>query len=65
MGKKLSPKQIELLKNMYQESWAIDFAKQKIVAYINDATTTLRKITFANQQSKQYINQLITNLMIS
>jgi geranylgeranyl diphosphate synthase type I len=64
MGQKLSSKQIELLKNMYQESWAIDFAKQKIAAYINDATTTLEKITFENQQSKQYINQLITKLMI-
>jgi len=62
MGEKLSTEQIATLKNMYQDAGAIQFAREKIAAYIQDATALLEQIHFQNKQTQTYIQNLIEKL---
>jgi geranylgeranyl diphosphate synthase, type I len=62
MGNQLTQEQIQELKIMFHESWAIDFARQKIAVYIQDATALLEHIDFQNDQTYGYIQQLMNKL---
>jgi geranylgeranyl diphosphate synthase type I len=65
MGKKLSSQEIKILKNIYEESGAILFAKNKITNYIKKTHTVLKKIDFKNKASSKYIEKLIEKITIS
>jgi len=62
LWQKLTNKQITALKIMFEESWAIDFAKQKIAVYIQDATALLEQIEWNNNGTYWYIQQLMKKL---
>ncbi len=62
MGKELNQEKIKELKIMFDESWAIDFARQKIAVYIKDATALLEQIDFQNNDTYGYIQQLMNKL---
>lgn len=62
LGKELTQEQIKKLKIMFAESGAIDFAREKIAVYIQDATALLEQINFQNNNIRWYIQQLIEKL---
>ncbi len=62
LGKQLNKNQINNIKDMFHTSWTIDFAKNKIAAYIHDATALLTQIQFHDQETEQYLTQLIQKL---
>jgi len=52
MGKSLTQQQIKDLKVMFAESGAIEFARNKIAVYIQDATALLKQINFQNNDTR-------------
>lgn len=64
MGKELTQEEIKELKIMFNQSWAIDFTKQKIAAYIKDATALLEQIDFQKNDTYWYIQELMDKLTV-
>lgn len=62
MGKSLNQEQITELKSIFEESWAISFAKEKIATYVQDAAAMLENIDFKNESARNYIHQLMHKL---
>jgi len=62
MGKSLTQQQIKDLKVMFAESGAIEFARNKIAVYIQDATALLKQINFQNNDTRWYIQELMKKL---
>lgn len=62
MGKQLSKEEINIVKSIFTDSWSIIFARKKIADYIQDASAMIDKITFSDNSTRQYIDELIHKL---